>query len=67
MAAVNPLTSALALAMDRKGKLRLLFKGVVLPGVLHIEVNQNGHETSTVQVTFSGAAVRFETEQADSS
>lgn len=61
---VSPITSDLALVADRKGKLRLEHKGVLLPGVLRVEVEQDSGGTSEVRVLFSGAAVRFETETA---
>ena len=63
MAAPSPSTSDIKLVMADSGKMRLLYKGDPLPGIIKIESEQNPGERAIVRATFTGLSVAFETEQ----
>jgi len=63
MAIPRPSTSDIKLVMADNGKMRLLYKGEPLPGIIKIESEQNPGERATVRATFTGLAGAFETEQ----
>lgn len=62
MAFPSPATTDLVVKHDLKGKTRVFFKGVALPGVIRVDLSGRNGERSELTITLTGAAVRLETE-----
>jgi len=63
MAFPSPATTDLVIKHDLKGRTRVYFKGVPLPGVIRVDLAGRHRERSELTITFTGAVVRLETEE----
>lgn len=60
----KPSTSVLKIVMTDAGRMEFRYNGKPLPGVIHIETNQEKRDRAVIKVSFIGCAVGFETEPA---